>query len=328
VLPVFRSDIKDEMDNLIAEIDQYMLDHTKTSSSLIAESVRGLIHAGGKRIRPLLANLTAKFGEYDREKMIKIGAGLELLHMATLVHDDIIDESEIRRGEETIQKKYGQDRAVFVGDFLYSSSYEIFARELSRPALSRLTHVVKYICQGEVRQHQNRFEYDLNLRDYLRRVRRKTALFFSLSTYLGAHESSLNQGLNYFYKLGLEIGMAFQIQDDILDFSGSEEILGKKICQDINSGIYTLPLIYLLQSQEYRRPIITVLSRGNFSSTDIADILALVKKARTLEKSRQLGQRFIDRAENHLERIDSLYTGPEIIQVFKKIINYQFERRQ
>ncbi len=328
VLPVFQSDIRDEMDNLLAEIDQYMLEHTKTSNTLIAESVQNLIQAGGKRIRPLLANLTAKFGEYDREKMIKIGAGLELLHMATLVHDDIIDESAIRRGEETVQKKYGQDRAVFVGDFLYSSSYEIFTRVLSRSSLSRLSHVVKFICQGEVSQYQNRFNYDLNLRDYLRRIRRKTALFFSLSTYLGARESSLNRGLNNFYKLGLEMGMAFQIQDDILDFSGSEEILGKKICQDIYSGIYTLPLIYLLQSEEYSRPLISILSRDNFSSSDITDILALVKDAGSLEKSRQLGQRFIDRAENQLAKINSLYSGTEIIQVFKKIIKYQIERHQ
>jgi len=328
VLPVFHSDIKEDMDNLLAEIDQYMLAHTKTSNTLIAESVQNLIQAGGKRIRPLLANLTAKFGDYDREKMIKIGAGLELLHMATLIHDDIIDESDMRRGEETVQKKYGQDRAVFVGDYLYSSSYEIFSQELSRTALSRLSHVVKYICQGEVSQYQNRFNYDLNLWDYLRRIRRKTALFFSLATYLGARESSLNQGLNNFYKLGLEIGMVFQIQDDILDFSGSEEILGKKISQDIYTGIYTLPLIYLLQSEEYRRPLISILSLDNLSSSDITDILNLVKDAGSLERSRQLGQQFIKRAEAQLTKISSLYPETEITQVLKNIIYHQIERNK
>ena len=328
MLKILIPEIRDELVNYIAEMDQYMLEHTKTGSTLITESVHNLIHAGGKRIRPLLANLSAKFGEYDREKMIKIGAGLELLHMATLVHDDIIDEGEKRRGEETVQKKYGQDRAVFVGDFLYSSSYEIFTQVLSRPSLLRLTRVVNYICQGEVRQHQNRFQYDLTLRDYLRRIRRKTALFISLATYLGARESSISRGLNNFYKLGLEIGMAFQIQDDILDFSGAEEILGKKICQDIFSGIYTLPLIYLLQSEEHRESLISILSRHDFSSSDISDILALVKKAGTLEKSRKLGQKFTDRAEDQLNKIDSLYTGTDAVQVIRKIINYQLERAQ
>lgn len=239
--------------NIVKKIDHHIRKKTKSNRPMINYAVDDLIKGGGKKLRPFLLFLAASFGDYDKDVLLDLASGIEILHMASLVHDDIIDNAELRRGQETAQKKFGKKEAVFIGDFLLTKTFDILFDHLDRDTLKRISKDVRLICEGEIEQAEKRFDFQISIKDYFRRIRHKTALLFALSSYLGAYVSGIRaRKLNLLYKLGLEIGMAFQIQDDILDFEGEEQETGKKLAQDLSEGIVTLPIILLLNKDEYK----------------------------------------------------------------------------
>lgn len=301
------------------DIDQKILNVTRNKNSLIQESVSELVESGGKRLRPLLVILASKFGSAEKDQIYKIAAGIEIFHMSTLVHDDIIDDASIRRGSDTVQKKFGNKTAVFIGDYLLSKSLELFEDNLSAHSKKRLSKIVRLICEGEITQHTNKFNKQLSVTDYLKRIRQKTALLFSYSMYLGAYESGLRgEILSHLYKFGLELGMAFQIEDDLLDFSGEEELAGKKVNQDLQNGIYTLPVVMLLEDEKNRSQIISLLNNDNF-----AEVINLVHQKNKIEESREMVKKFILRARKHLSQLPDKRVKKEL----SKIIDQQLKRK-
>lgn len=314
-----------EFNALIEQVDDFIIEYANSRQKLINVAVADLVKAGGKRLRPIVMILASKFGDYQSDKLIKIAAGLELLHMATLVHDDIIDEATMRRGELTTQKRFGKDVAVFVGDFLLTKAYNLFLEHLSRNSVLKFNKVVKLICEGEVDQYQSKFAPDLTINDYLRRIRRKTALLFAFSTYVGAYESGIrNTTLSNLYNLGLEMGMAFQIRDDILDFVGKKSKVGKAVGQDLLAGIYTLPIVYLLDSKEDSKQVKEILTKESITEDDVILISELVKDKQAFAKSQQLEERFLDRAHYHLAQLPK----NEAKQHLNYILGYQVSREK
>lgn len=238
---------------IVKKIDNHIKQKTKSNRPMINYAVNDLIEGGGKKLRPFLLFLAASFGDYDKKVLLDLASGIEILHMASLVHDDIIDNAELRRGQKTAQKKFGKKEAVFIGDFLLTKTFDILFDHLDRDTLKRISKNVRLICEGEIEQAEKSYDFQLNIKDYFKRIRHKTALLFALSSYLGAYVSGIRaKKLNILYKLGLEIGMAFQIQDDILDFAGEEKETGKNLAQDLSEGIVTLPVIILLHKDEYK----------------------------------------------------------------------------
>lgn len=294
-----------------------MKKHCESRRDLLNTAITDLINGGGKRLRPIMFNIAAGFGNYNKDKIIKLASGIELLHMATLVHDDIIDEGKLRRGRETAQHRFGKNIAVFVGDYLLAKSYKLFSDNLSRKGLSRLNKTVHLICEGEIDQFQEKYNYHVSVRDYLKRIRRKTALFFGLSTYLGAYESGLRGKLLYhLYKFGLELGMAFQIQDDLLDFTGNEEKTGKKIGQDMAAGIYTLPVICLLEDNNYQGEARRLFRWDGFAEKDIIkQITGMVREGNSLNRSKTMEERFLARAEKHLKFLPADKTRDDLYYI-------------
>lgn len=300
------------------EIDNKILSITQNKNSLIQDSIDDLVKSGGKRLRPLLVLLASEFGDIEKDKIYKIAAGIEIFHMSTLVHDDIIDDASIRRGSETVQKKHGNKMAVFLGDYLLSKSLEIFEENLSSISKKKLSKMVRLICEGEITQHTNKFNYDLTIVDYLKRIRKKTALLFSHSMYLGAYESNVRgKDLYHLYKFGLEMGMAFQIEDDLLDYNGKKDIAGKKTNQDLKNGIYTLPVLLLLEDENERLKTINFLKENKNS-----EVLKLVHKKNKIKESRKLVKRFIFRARNQLNQLPANRVKKEL----SKIIDDQLKR--
>lgn len=286
------------------ELNNYMKKHCESRRDILNTAISDLINGGGKRLRPIMINIAAGFGNYNKDKIIQLASGIELLHMATLVHDDIIDEGKLRRGRETAQHRFGKNIAVFVGDYLLAKSYILFSNNLSRKGLNSLNKTVRLICEGEIAQFQEKYNYHVTVRDYLKRIRRKTALLFGLSTYLGAYESGLRDNLlHHLYNFGLELGMSFQIQDDLLDFTGDEEKTGKKVGQDMAAGIYTLPVICLLGDGNYQKKAWQLLRQGDFTERDIKQITEMVKESDSLNRSKTMGERFLTRAINHLKSL-------------------------
>ena len=315
----------DRFTGTIEKIKSLMSAHCKSTSLILDTAVQDLIEGGGKRLRPLVLILASRFGEHNEEKLLSMATGIELLHMATLVHDDIIDEARLRRGRITAQEKFGNDVAVFVGDYLLTRSYSLFIDNLSQHSLLKLNKVVKMVCIGEIRQYEEKYNLDLSLLDYFKRIRRKTALLFAISSYIGAYEAGVRgKNLYHLYKFSLEMGMAFQIQDDLLDFIGKEDRIGKENNQDLTAGIYTLPLILLLRNEKYGQKTREVLEKKDLTIEDIALIQEMIRESGVLDLSRGYAERFVERARKNLAFLPDNVAKKDI----EFILNLQVQRQK
>lgn len=306
------------------KVDDRILKITANNNDLIQEAVSDLVNAGGKRLRPILVILSSRFGEIEEEKIYNIAAGVEIIHMSTLIHDDIIDEADLRRGKKTAQKKYGKKMAVFIGDYLISRTLDIFEENLSKKSRQKLNKVVSLICEGEIKQFQNKNNLEISVLDYFRRIRKKTALLFGLSMYLGAYESGIRgKDFHHIYNFALEMGMAFQIEDDLLDFTGDKNLTGKNIGQDLETGIYTLPVVLLLNDEKYNKKIKRLLKVKN-KNLDKRKILALINKANTIEKSREVAEKFVKKANYHLDELPDNKTKKFLLKIMERQIDRRF----
>lgn len=293
----------------IAEVDNIIKNNIKSLHPEIKEGKNRLLEAGGKRIRPVMLLIAARFAESEltaeqRQHIIKQAAALEVLHMATLVHDDIIDSSEIRRGETSVVFEQGTEKAILFGDYLLTQGYQLLHQSCSRDLLLRIDRNLKAICEGVFLELSNRYNQAISSRDYLRQIRRKTALLFGTATYLGAFTGGTRgRKLFLIYQLGIQLGMAFQIQDDLLDFFGQEKDAGKPINQDIRQGIYSLPVICLLEKQDNDSWIRELLASRCLSQDKLAFIYREIKEQGILDYVSSLCKRYFSRAEGLLNEL-------------------------
>lgn len=295
-------EIKTELTSVILIMEK----NTKCKNKKIENSIRDLIHSGGKMLRPAFLLISSHFGNYDSNKATSLAAVMEMMHMATLVHDDIVDDSKLRRGQPTIQSKYGTDYAVYIGDFLFCVCFKILASMSSLKNIKIDSNSMSRICLGEIDQLSSRFDTELSVKSYLSRVSGKTAELFSLSLYIGAAESGCSDALSRkFWKIGHNIGMAFQIIDDTLDYIGTDESIKKSAANDIKQGIFTLPLIYAaLNNKNDFNPYF---KKDFFSDKDIRDIFMLVNKYNGVNKSIELADKYTKKA---FKLINSLPENP------------------
>ncbi|MFD2306422.1 polyprenyl synthetase family protein [Enterococcus termitis] len=224
----------------------------KVRNKEIEQALIDLTFSGGKLLRPAFFFLFAQMGDsqkQDHQQLIKIAASIEILHMATLVHDDIIDDSPLRRGAETIQARYGKDIAVYTGDLLFTEFFELLAETMNgSDFLHTNASAMKRLLLGELDQMHTRYKKDITVFDYLRSVNGKTAELFSLSCLEGAHFGYASKEIQRLAaRIGRNIGIAFQVYDDILDYSANSKTLKKPVLEDLSQGVYTLPLIFALQ---------------------------------------------------------------------------------
>ena len=268
-------------------------------------AILDLLQAGGKLLRPAFFLLTAKVGNVaEREQLIHVAASIEVLHMATLIHDDIIDEAATRRGMPTIQSQFGQKYALYAGDYLFSVCFKILAKHAS--ALSTIefnTTTVEKILVGELEQMQSRYNTDMTVKQYLRQISRKTAALFAMSCYLGAELSGATpqEKINR-RKIGHEIGMAFQILDDVLDFTQDALTLGKPALEDMKQGVYSLPLIYAMRRD--RAAFLPLLAKKEtIGSEDAAEILGLVRRHGGVEKAQEVAQKYTNKAITRIKKL-------------------------
>src|SRR5690625_5193115 len=211
------------------QIIEKTLDQTiQTNNAILRKAARQLLQAGGKRIRPVFVLLSSQVGNYDLEQTKKVAVPLELIHMATLVHDDVIDDSELRRGHPTVKKQYGNKAAMYTGDFLLAIALEKIATLENEQLHDVLSQAIVEVCLGEIEQIKDQYNWQQHLRHYLRRIKRKTALLIATSCKLGAIVGETPSNVaNKLYKYGYYVGMSYQIIDDILDFTSTPEELGQ-----------------------------------------------------------------------------------------------------
>jgi len=221
-------------------------------SELLEYSLRGT----GKRIRPALTLLSGKFYDYNPDLLLPMAAAVEIMHTATLVHDDAIDDSPVRRGRATVNELWGEDEAVLLGDYLFAEAGALTAITGNLRVIKNFAATLKTISSGELNQAFNAFNLEQTRAQYFQRVAQKTASLFSLATESGAVLSQApEESIQILIEYGYNLGIAFQIVDDILDFIGTEEELGKPVGSDLDQGTLTLPAILLLKYYPEDNPV-------------------------------------------------------------------------
>jgi len=278
-----------------------------SSSDLLNEASLHLLLAGGKRLRPVFVLLAAKFGNYQIDQMLRVAVPLELIHMASLVHDDVIDDSEMRRGQLTVKAQWNNRVAMYTGDFIFARALE-YITEIQNPEAHRiLSYTMVEICVGEIIQIEDKFKLDQRLQDYFRRIKRKTALLISSSCHLGAVVSGADEKTaNHLKRFGYYVGMSFQIIDDILDFTSSDKVLGKPAGSDLIQGNITLPILYLKDSPEFRPALEHALS-GDMTEIERLELIKRIRQSDAIAKSKAISDRYLKKA---LKEIDQLPSSP------------------
>lgn len=320
-------DIYARMKKDIAYVERELERAMDTDHAMLRETASHLLKAGGKRIRPVFVLLAGQFGQYNLERIKSIAVPLELIHMASLVHDDVIDDADLRRGQLTVKSKWDSRIAMYTGDYIFAKAL-IVATELERPEIHRiLSKAIVEMTIGELEQIRLFFRADQTVRDYLLRIRRKTALLIAISCQLGALAANASaDACRRLYSFGYNVGMAFQIRDDILDLTGTEKELGKPPGSDIRQGNITLPVLYALRRDELRAHLTREL-RGiqeADGTIDVGGLIALIRGSGAIEQAESLSNRYIDKAIGYLAGLPDIQAKQDLIRVAHFIGNRSY----
>ncbi|MGR9073738.1 MAG: octaprenyl diphosphate synthase [Gammaproteobacteria bacterium] len=287
-------------------VDRLILDELSSDVVLINQIGHYIVGSGGKRLRPMLLLLAAKALKYEGDNHLVLAAVIEFIHTATLLHDDVVDESELRRGKESANAVWGNAASVLVGDYLYSSAFEMMVRTDSMRVMEILSKTTTAIAEGEVLQLLNCNNPATTEEKYLQVISRKTAILFSTSTRLSAvlagAPNDIENGLAAY---GQHLGIAFQLIDDALDYKSNTEDLGKNLGDDLAEGKPTLPLIYAIQngSRDDAQIIIDAIKNGERDAFN--RVYSIVQSTRAIEYTER-------RAEEEAQKaIESLTILPD-----------------
>lgn len=271
---------------------------------LLGETSMHLLKAGGKRLRPIFVLLGGKFGTYDLDKLQHVAVPLELIHSASLVHDDVIDDAGTRRGKPTVKAKWDNKVAMYTGDYIYAKAL-MLATKLEYPELHRiLAKAMVQMSVGEMEQIRDFFNTGQSVRHYMLRIRRKTALLIAISCQLGALASDAPAKVHHaLYRYGYNVGMAFQIRDDLLDLCGTEKSIGKPPGSDMRQGNITLPVIFALQEPDLRERLLKeiALVREQGANADASRAINMIVSSSGIRRAEELADRFIAKAMDALD---------------------------
>ena len=293
----------------MAQVDQVIRTRLHSEVALVQQVSEYIIHSGGKRLRPALVVLSAKAMGHEGNQHHELAAVVEFIHTATLLHDDVVDDSALRRGRDTANALFGNAASVLVGDFLYSRAFQMMVSLHNMRVMEVLSNATNVIAEGEVLQLMNCNDPDIDEAAYLRVIRYKTAKLFEAAGRLGAiiQGAALEQE-NALGDYGMHLGTAFQIIDDVLDYSGSSDVIGKNVGDDLAEGKPTLPLLFAMKrgTPDQAELIRNAIKQGDASHFD--EILAIVQSTGALDHARRQAEAEAALARNALTAIpDSQY---------------------
>jgi len=285
----------------LAKVEDRLRSVSKVDFLYLSELLDYSLRSNGKRIRPVLTLLSGKFYDYNLDNLLVMAMAVEIMHTATLVHDDAIDNSLVRRGRPTVNKLWGDEKAVLLGDYLFAEAGALTASTQNLRAIKLFAETLKTISSGELNQAFNAFNLDQGRPQYFQRIARKTAALFVMATESGAAlsqapEESIQILIEYSYNLGI----AFQIVDDILDFIGTEKELGKPIGSDLAQGTLTLPAILLLERYPEDNPV-ERLFKNRDEQDNIQQAIQLIRNSPIIEECYQVASDYSAKACLNLE---------------------------
>ncbi len=297
------SDIYARIQPELCEVENEFQKQLDSRIECLRDASHYVINSGGKRIRPALLLLATKLLGDSGPLAITYASVIELIHTASLIHDDIVDEADLRRGRQSINRRWGNDITVLLGDYLYIKSVSLALAQNNQLILDIISRATLHMVEGELIQLAHSGRIDTSEEEHLDVIQRKTGYLFSACCEIGAVLSGASEDERRCLRdYGLDLGMAFQLVDDILDFTATPQALGKPVVNDLKEGRLTLPLIYLLQKHngEHRRLIEQVLQEKDFRSVSRELIIEMVQQNGTLEQTFELARDFGDRARRHL----------------------------
>ncbi len=250
------SEIYESIQADLNQVEDRLKSVSQVDFPYLAELLEYSLRSSGKRIRPVLTLISGKFYDYDFDNLLMMATAVEIMHTATLIHDDAIDKSPVRRGRSTVNKLWGEEQAVLLGDYLFAEAGALTAATQNLRAIKLFAETLKTISSGEINQAHNAFNLNQSRSQYFQRVARKTAALFSMAAETGAALSQApEESIQILTEYGYNLGIAFQIVDDILDFTGTEEKMGKPIGSDLIQGTLTLPAMLLVERYPEDNPV-------------------------------------------------------------------------
>lgn len=314
--------IKNDLDN----VNQVIRQELYSEVVLIRQIAEYIINSGGKRLRPILLLLVANALNYQGNQHYALAAVIEFIHTATLLHDDVVDESDLRRSKPTANAVFGNAASVLVGDFLYSRSFQMMVKTNNMAVMKVLSQATNIISEGEVLQLLNCHNADVDEERYMKVIHYKTAKLFQASAeiaaILGTQDSAI---IKAFADYGMYLGTAFQLIDDVLDYSGDEDETGKHLGDDLAEGKPTLPLIYVMQNGTPEQANIVKNAIENGGREVFAQVLEVIKNSNALEFTRQQAIKEAQLAKN---AIMDLQLNEQYKIALLNLTDFSVERRQ
>ncbi|MDD3899311.1 MAG: polyprenyl synthetase family protein [Syntrophomonadaceae bacterium] len=309
----------------LALVESGLADNLDSSINIMNQASVHLIKAGGKRLRPAFALLAARFYGEELAEIIPAAVALELIHMATLVHDDVIDNSSIRRGTETVKSGWGNRVSIYAGNYVFARSLSIISTYQRSDLIDVLARASMKICEGEIIQMLSCYNVNLGLKNYLRRIERKTALLISVSCELGAMiRHAPLQEIIALRNYGYYLGMGFQITDDILDIIADEETLGKPTGSDIRQGVITLPALYALRHDPNRQELAQLLSSPEACINKAERIIEIISDSDGIDYAYYATQHFALKAQKQLDLLPDLPVKKNLYDIADFIIAREY----
>lgn len=309
------------------EVEYILHSRAEATTGILLKAGSQLLDAGGKRLRPLFAIICGTVADgtqthqYD---VAKVAAALELTHMATLVHDDVIDRAALRRGRPTVRNEFGNHAAMYTGDYLFARAMQLLSEIDDEDVNVRMAQGLVRVCQGEIEQIRDFYNWNQSIRTYLRRIERKTALLISLSCSFGAHVSDASSNdVKRLRLYGHYTGMAFQIIDDILDFTGSEQIVGKPVGGDLRQGNITLPALFAAENKEVGRRL-RALVYDQSPERWADEAIGLIRETSAIDRTQTIVDEYLRRARLVLARISNTRVQEELAGLTEFVSNRAF----
>ncbi len=303
----------DRIKSLVSEdfdaVNNFIINNIQSQVGLIDDLSHHIIQSGGKRLRPLLVLLTSHACGYRGEAHISLAAMIEFFHTATLLHDDVVDESTLRRGRQTANSIWGSKASILVGDYLFTQSYQLMLEVGHFDIMKLIADTSHQISCGEIRQLSNRHNPSLKYEEYFEVIKAKTALLFAASASIGAHISQKGKEIEErLYAYGLHLGNAFQLIDDALDYCSDVETMGKNVGDDLADGKATLPLLYALEHSNsiQQEQIKKSLQQGSLEYLN--EIREAITQTHAIDYTRDFAKKEAEKAVDALQILpDSLY---------------------
>jgi len=308
----------------LKRVEDRMREVVGDQNESLSAAIDYLVQAGGKRLRPTVTLLASRMGQADPTKAVSLATAVEMLHTATLVHDDLIDHALLRRGNPTLNAEWSPGATILTGDYMFARAATLAAETENVRIIKLFSATLMIIVNGELQQlFNNNHDGPPSREEYYRRIFAKTASLFAAGAETGAILAGLTEAqVKALYDYGYHLGMAFQIMDDILDFQGNESRLGKPVANDLRQGIATLPVLIFLDSHPDHPTILKAVAKQQPTDDEIRQVVSEIRASGSVQQAHQEAKRYARQAQNAL----SIFANAEYRQALAAIADYAVDR--